>query len=197
MRIGQSSSIGGGENPFQHTVQQGDTLDSIAGQYGVTKHALLENNTHVTGEQLQPGQVLQIPQSTAPPVASSQSTDTIEYKEGKVLTDLFQEPSNEYVPSELLGAAPPYVPVGPVVGPIVGPVVDPVVGGDNIEASEVEKGAEVRQVKLSADQFQINEEGNLVINNPDLIDFFKTLTESAPEGQDFTLGIMKMKPPEE
>jgi hypothetical protein len=181
MRIGQGGSIGGpgGESPFEHTVQQGETLDSIASQHAVTKQALLESNLHITSETLQPGNVLQIPQagrSTTTPVASTK--DTIEPFGPN---NNFLKTSNEYLPDDLIKFAPPYVPVGPVVG------------GDNVaQAGEVRQGGDMMQVNLSADQFKINEDGNLVISNPDLINFFKTLTGNAVESQEFTLGIVKM-----
>lgn len=76
--------------------------------------------------------------------------------------------------------APPYVPVGPAVG------------GDNIS---VPAGGQMNELNLRPDQFQINDQGNLVITNQKLIDFFKSLKEG---GEDVRLGFMKMmKPPGE
>lgn len=114
--------------------------------------------------------------------------------------------------------APPYVPVGPVVGgdnigvpgqtpeqiasqkmPRFAPPyvpVGPVVGGDNIGVpGQTPAGGQMNELNLRADQFQINDQGNLVITNQKLIDFFKTLKEG---GEDVRLGFMKMmKPPGE
>ena len=80
--------------------------------------------------------------------------------------------------------APPYVPVGPVVM------------GDNIAApGQAQTGGEMNELNLRPDQFQINDQGNLVITNQKLIDFFKSLKEG---GEDVRLGFMKlMKPPGE
>lgn len=81
--------------------------------------------------------------------------------------------------------APPYVPVGPVVM------------GDNIAApGHTIANGEINELKLTADQFQINDQGNLVITNPKLIEFFKQLKNNM-EGPDIRLGITKMKPPGE
>ena len=75
--------------------------------------------------------------------------------------------------------APPYVPVGPVVM------------GDNIS---IPASSESTQLNLKADQFQINEQGNLVITNEKLIEYFKSLKET---GKDILLGITNLKLPGE
>jgi hypothetical protein len=75
--------------------------------------------------------------------------------------------------------APPYVPVGPVVT------------GDNIATPGHPVAGETRQMNLKADQFQINDQGNLVITNEKLIEYFKSLKES---GQEILLGITPKKP---
>jgi len=75
--------------------------------------------------------------------------------------------------------APPYVPVGPVVM------------GDNIATPGHVMSGETRQMNLKADQFQINDQGNLVITNEKLIEYFKSLKES---GQEILLGITPKKP---
>jgi hypothetical protein len=67
--------------------------------------------------------------------------------------------------------APPYVPVGPVVM------------GDNIPAPV---SSETHEMNLRSDQFQINDQGNLVITNEKLIDYFKSLKES---GKDLLLSV--------
>ena len=67
--------------------------------------------------------------------------------------------------------APPYVPVGPVVM------------GDNIPTPA---SNETTEMSLSPDQFQINEQGNLVITNDKLIEYFKSLKET---GQDILLNV--------
>ncbi len=80
--------------------------------------------------------------------------------------------------------APPYVPVGPVVI------------GDNTltpEQAAAAASGKMKELNLRADQFQINDQGNLIITNEKLIEFFKTLKDT-PGGQDVRLGIMKMKP---
>ena len=81
--------------------------------------------------------------------------------------------------------APPYVPVGPVVGN------DTIAASRNTSAS-----GRMNELNLRADQFQINDQGNLVITNEKLIEFFKGL-QRGEGGQDIRLGIMKMKPPGE
>ena len=81
--------------------------------------------------------------------------------------------------------APPYVPVGPVVM------------GDNIQApGHTLSNEPMSELNLKADQFQFNDQGNLVITNQKLIDFFKSLKENA-EGGDIRLGFAKLKPPGE
>ncbi len=73
--------------------------------------------------------------------------------------------------------APPYVPVGPVVM------------GDNIGVPG--QTPETRQMNLKPDQFKINNQGNLVITNEKLIEYFKQLKAS---GQEILLGITPKKP---
>ena len=76
--------------------------------------------------------------------------------------------------------APPYVPVGPVVM------------GDNISTpGQVVANSETTEIGLRPDQFQINDQGNLVISNEKLIEYFKSLKES---GRDILLGITNRKP---
>ncbi len=75
--------------------------------------------------------------------------------------------------------APPYVPVGPVVM------------GDNISTPGHINATETRQMNLKADQFQINDQGNLVISNEKLVEYFKSLKE---KGQEILLGITPKKP---
>jgi len=75
--------------------------------------------------------------------------------------------------------APPYVPVGPVVT------------GDNISTPGHVNASETRQMNLRSDQFQINDQGNLVITNEKLVEYFKSLKES---GQEILLGITPKKP---
>jgi hypothetical protein len=75
--------------------------------------------------------------------------------------------------------APPYVPVGPVVM------------GDNIATPGQPMAGEPRQMNLKADQFQINDQGNLVITNEKLVEYFKALKAS---GQEILLGITPKKP---
>ncbi|MCI0413062.1 hypothetical protein L0222_09705 [bacterium] len=71
--------------------------------------------------------------------------------------------------------APPYVPVGPVVM------------GDNISApGHTTASSETSEMSLRADQFQINEQGNLVITNEKLIEYFKSLKET---GKDILLNL--------
>jgi hypothetical protein len=79
--------------------------------------------------------------------------------------------------------APPYVPVGPVVM------------GDNIAApGAMTPGSETQQMNLKPDQFNINDQGNLVITNQKLIDFFKSLKEKATG--DINLLISNLKLPD-
>ena len=75
--------------------------------------------------------------------------------------------------------APPYVPVGPVVM------------GDNISTPGHVANTDTTEIGLRPDQFQINDEGQLVISNQKLIEYFKSLKES---GQDILLGITNRKP---
>jgi hypothetical protein len=75
--------------------------------------------------------------------------------------------------------APPYVPVGPVVT------------GDNIATPGTAATGETRQMNLKPDQFQINDQGNLVITNEKLVEYFKSLKEN---GQEIMLGITQKKP---
>ena len=81
--------------------------------------------------------------------------------------------------------APPYVPVGPVVME------------DNISApGQTLPSGPMSELNLRPDQFQFNDQGNLVITNEKLIDFFKSLKETA-EGGDIRLAFRKLKPPGE
>ena len=50
-----------------YTVQAGDTLSSIAGQFGTTAEAIAQANAIADPTQLEVGQVLIIPQAGAPP----------------------------------------------------------------------------------------------------------------------------------
>ena len=79
--------------------------------------------------------------------------------------------------------APPYVPVGPVIM------------GDNIgiPGSNPATG-ETQQMNLKPDQFHINDQGNLIITNEKLIDFFKSLKEKATG--DINLLISNLKLPD-
>ncbi len=81
--------------------------------------------------------------------------------------------------------APPWVPVGP------GRMRDII--GIPAEAPESDQ---MKELNLRADQFQINDRGNLVISNQELIEFFKGLKNS-PQAQDIRLRIVKIKPSEE
>jgi hypothetical protein len=72
--------------------------------------------------------------------------------------------------------APPYVPVGPVVM------------GDNIGVPG--QTPETKQMNLKPDQFKIDQ-GNLVITNEKLIEYFKQLKAT---GQEILLGITPKKP---
>ncbi|MCI0447612.1 hypothetical protein L0152_30910 [bacterium] len=82
------------------------------------------------------------------------------------------------------GFAPPYVPVGPVVM------------GDNIPTPGAQAiTGETKQMNLKPDQFQINDQGNLVITNEKLIEFFKSLKENAAGG-DINIGIRNLKTPD-
>jgi hypothetical protein len=78
--------------------------------------------------------------------------------------------------------APPYVPVGPVVM------------GDNIAMPGTPGSTDAQQMNLKPDQFNINDQGNLVITNQKLIDFFKSLKEKATG--DINLLISNLKLPD-
>jgi hypothetical protein len=94
-------------------------------------------------------------------------------------------PATKHVPNQPTpGFAPPYVPVGPVVM------------GDNmgIPGTQTLTG-ETQQMNLKPDQFQINDQGNLVITNEKLINFFKSLKDSAAGG-DINIGITNLKLPD-
>jgi LysM repeat protein len=187
MRIEKGGGVGGpgSGNLFEHNVQQGDTLDSIAGQYGVTKQSLLESNRHITGETLQPGQVLQIPQDTAAAGGGPPVPDKTEPFEPNALKDVLSR-DEEYVSGDLLRFPTPYVPVHSLV-----PTDDV---SENISEQTL---GEPKQVNINSDQFHINQEGNLVIKNRELIEFFQNLTEKTSENQDFTLGIAQLKRPKD
>jgi hypothetical protein len=126
-------------------------------------------------------------------------------------------PKSKEVPKEIHpGFAPPYVPVGPVVtgdapsskdaparkgvpnqptpgfAPPYVPV-GPVVTGDNLPMPGASAPTgETKQMNLKPDQFQINDQGNLVITNEKLIEYFKSLKESAAGG-DINIGITNLK----
>jgi hypothetical protein len=92
--------------------------------------------------------------------------------------------SPEQIAEGLKHFAPPYVPVGPVVRRA------------QIDEPGQVNPSETSEVKLTSDQFQITKDGNLVITNEKLIEYFKSLKENAA-GQDIHLGLTKMKPPTE
>jgi hypothetical protein len=95
-------------------------------------------------------------------------------------------PATKHVPNQPTpGFAPPYVPVGPVVM------------GDNlgVPGSTPAITSETKQMNLKPDQFQINDQGNLVITNEKLIEYFKSLKESAAGG-DINIGITNLKTPD-
>ena len=84
----------------------------------------------------------------------------------------------EFPPKNLLRASPPYVPVQEFLA---------------VQSSHgLKANGEVNEVKLTADQFQINDQGKLVISNEKLIDFFKSL-QNNPQDQEVHLGIVKLK----
>jgi hypothetical protein len=79
--------------------------------------------------------------------------------------------------------APPYVPVGPVVM------------GDNIATpGAMAPSGETKQMNLKPDQFHINDQGNLIITNQQLIEFFKSLKDKA--AGDINLAITNLKLPD-
>lgn len=97
-----------------------------------------------------------------------------------------EAPLGKHVPNQPTPSfAPPYVPVGPVVM------------GDNLQApgSSPALSGETKQMNLKPDQFQINDQGNLVITNEKLIEYFKSLKESA-SGGDINIGITNLKLPD-
>jgi hypothetical protein len=93
-------------------------------------------------------------------------------------------PASKHVPNQPTpGFAPPYVPVGPVVM------------GDNIATpGSMGPSGETKQMNLKPDQFHINDQGNLVITNEKLIEFFKSLKEGAAGG--INLAITNLKLPD-
>ena len=93
-------------------------------------------------------------------------------------------PASKHVPNQPTpGFAPPYVPVGPVVM------------GDNLATpGAMAPSGETKQMNLKPDQFHINDQGNLVITNEKLIEFFKSLKEGAAGG--INLAITNLKLPD-
>ncbi|MFZ5820049.1 MAG: LysM peptidoglycan-binding domain-containing protein [Chloroflexota bacterium] len=55
----------------QYVVQQGDTLESIAGRAGVSVEEIIKLNPSISNGQVAPGQVILIPLPKAPPVAAA------------------------------------------------------------------------------------------------------------------------------
>lgn len=54
-------------DPMDHTVQDGDTLQSIADRYGVDPQTLIHNNPHIQNpDRIYPGQSVHIPQRKDP-----------------------------------------------------------------------------------------------------------------------------------
>ena len=47
---------------LEHTVQQGETLEGIANQHNISAESLLSNNSQIKNGQVEPGQVLSIPE---------------------------------------------------------------------------------------------------------------------------------------
>lgn len=79
--FGEGGSAGAAPAGCAYTVRPGDTLFRIAGANNTTLAALREANPQVTGDLIQPGQVLKLPDcdaetSGAPPVATSVAAPT-------------------------------------------------------------------------------------------------------------------------
>lgn len=51
-----------GPQQLEHTVRQGETLEGIASQHNVSPESLLRNNSQIKNGQVEPGQVLSIPE---------------------------------------------------------------------------------------------------------------------------------------
>jgi LysM repeat protein len=93
--------------PLRHTVQAGETLSSIAAQYGVNPIRLIELNNIQNPDALQVGQELLIPGMTAPAGVSSnaQSSATTDAPGAGATTADTQEPVIHVVqPGETLGS---------------------------------------------------------------------------------------------
>src|SRR5215471_16024037 len=99
------SSAGGSEgtNP-EHTVQQGDTFDSIAEQYNISSDALLKINPQIRdANSLQPGQILNVPLITSIGLPGS---DAAGKDAAKIPASMFQSDAIEPATPEIFENQP-------------------------------------------------------------------------------------------
>jgi len=182
MRIGSSGGQGDANLPvIEHTIREGETIESIAKQYGVSQDALLVANP-ILNTGIAVGQVLQIP-NAPPPQEKVPEADKIETAN----PNLFEQVTNEpIVPQALIRAATPYVPARMLKEAME-------------EPADAGAAGEVTELTLTPEELQINDQGQLVISNPELIEYFKTLIEKVPEqstSNDVRLQILRKKLPE-
>jgi LysM repeat protein len=174
MRIGPSGEQPNSNQPVQeHTIQKGETLESIAAQYQIPPDTLLAANP-ILNVGISPGQIIQIP-NIAPQIDPLPPSDTIEKPNQNVFETL--------VPHDLLRAGPPYVPVRMLK-----------------EAMEEPSEAPLPEVEmtLKPEEVQINENGQLIIMNEELVEYFKTLMRNASEQSGpLEVHITQKKIPEE
>jgi len=165
----------------EHTIQEGDTIESIAKQYGVSHEALLVANP-ILNTGITAGQVLQIP-NVPPQQENPSKADRIEAADQNIFEQIANEP---IVPQALIRAATPYVPVRMLREAME-------------EPAEAGSTDEIKELTLTPDELQINDQGQLIISNPELIEYFKTLLDKVPEQstpENLHLQISRKKVPE-
>lgn len=196
--VGGGGTIGpGGFGESQHTVKQGDTMEQIARQYGVSTEALLKNNPSIKDPaKLQAGMLLNIP--TSQPKSSSpkgsESKDTFEaVRKDDVLDQLTSRGQSRETKvaageGQAFKAAPGEAKAfnfgsGEAKAFNFGAGEARVSKPISTEISEM-KPVTGRTVQLSPDQFEINDQGHLIIKNPEISQHFKSILDTTKESNE-------------
>jgi len=108
---GTSSQLGGTEPQATHTVQSGQTIQSIASQYQISTETLANHNGIDTGASLTVGQNLVIPQAPAAPeptglIAASDQFEVYDPNASPLFSDSFNGVADNQVAPDQPKALP-------------------------------------------------------------------------------------------